>query len=585
MRAVSSSYVSRLRALQAGTPRWCWSAARSWSAALLLVACAHAEPSATSRTTLGGQAATWKVSEEPLGIAMRTIAQQLERAAVQPTRDAFAGFMTTGGRSTHRFDLAAHTCMTLVALATQGVQDMDAAVYGPEGDLIAADSQPDAHPTIQLCSEDKPRALYYALNVYEGAGSFLVVPFVGPSETLEQAAGLLGARPTPARLDAQDIDTKSRLASFREGLVRRGFSALQNPLEVPLAAAQRMRVPLLVEAGQCYTAGSFAFAGLDDLNLRVLDDEGGEVARDGSPGGDASAQFCAERPGQYAAELQSVTGQGSAMLLLFHAPASVVGGAHGLWLGERPLARASLVPLEQAVAEIDARAARDGYRSGRTLRIGRLMPGEAVAESATLPAKRCARIVAAGGQGVRLLALRALDATGHTLAAAQGDAQTTYLHVCTSEALPLQLQLYALAGSGRFALSWHEAPLAAVPPPEAADSLRARLQQAEQLADEAGYHRHPSFAGGPVAVSLKRAEPYSLSLPAAAGQCVRAYVISSERGAYAELVSGSKRIGEPARYSEPALFCAPAGAPAGASELRVASEDADAEAWLLVLVK
>jgi hypothetical protein len=213
------------------------------------------------------------------------------------------------------------------------------------------------------------------------------------------------------------------------------------------------------------------------------------------------------------------------------------------------------------------------------------MPGEAVAETVTLPAKRCARIVAAGGQGVRLLALRALDGTGHTISTAQGDAQTTYVHVCSEAALSLRLQLHALAGSGRFAITWHEAPLASVPPQEAADALRARLVQAEQLAGQAGYRRHPSLADGAVAVSLKRAEPLSLRVPSAGRQCVRAYVISSERGAYAELVSGSKRLGEPTRYSEPALFCAPEGAPAGASELRVASEDADAEAWLLVLVK
>jgi hypothetical protein len=109
--------------------------------------------------------------------------------------------------------------------------------------------------------------------------------------------------------------------------------------------------------------------------------------------------------------------------------------------------------------------------------------------------------------------------------------------------------------------------------------------QAEQLAGDAGYHRHPSFAAGPVAVALKRAEPFSVPLNTSGNQCVRAYVISSERGAYGELVSGSKRLGEPASDSEPALFCAPAGAQAGAAELRIASENADTEAWLLVLVK
>jgi hypothetical protein len=462
---------------------------------------------------------------------------------------------------------------------------MDAAAYGAEGDVIAADAQPDAHPTLQLCAADAPRVVYYALHVYEGAGSFLVVPFVSGADALDDIADALGVQPAVARPDPQDLGTKERLAGFRDGLIRRGFSQLERPLEVPLGENQRMRVALGVRAGQCYTAGSFALGALDDVNLRVLDDEGSEVARDQSPSGDASAQFCAERPGQYAAELQSAKGEGSAMLLLFHAPANTVGGPSGLWLGERPLARASRVPLEQAVAEIGARAARDGYRNQRTLRLGRLMPGEAVAETAMLPAKRCARVIAAGGQGVRLLALRALDASGRTLSAAQGDAQSTYLHLCSESALPVQLQLHALAGSGRFAITWNEAPLDSVPPMHAADALRARLLQVEQLAGDDGYHRHPSFASGPLAVSLKRAEPISMRVSTNAGQCVRAYVVSSERGAYAELVAGSKRLGEPARESEPALFCSPQDAQGSSTEVRLASEDADAEAWLLVLVK
>jgi hypothetical protein len=538
-----------------------------------------------SRTLTRDNAPTWKVSDDPLGVAMRALARQIERAGAAPSHDAFGGFLSTGGRSTHRFELAAKSCTTLVALAAQGVHDMDAAVYGPEGDLIAADSQPDPHPTIQLCAGDMPRTLYYALYVYEGAGSFLVVPFTSDADALERVASGLGVRPAVARLDADDVTTKERLADFRDGLVRRGFSQLDRPLEVPLADGQRMRIALPVEAGQCYTAGSFAREGLAEVNLRVVDDEGSEVARDETAGGDTSLQFCADRPGQYAAELLSKDGIGVATLLMFRAPAAVVGGPNGLWLGERPLARASLIPLEQAVAELGARAARDGYRSARTLRVGRLMPGEAVAEAATLPAKRCARVVAAGGQGVRLLALRALDAQGHTISSAQGDARSTYLHLCSDAQLPVRLQLHALAGSGRFALTWHEAPLAAVPPVQAADALRARLLQAEQLAGDAGYHRHPSFAGGPVAVSLKRAEPFSVPLNTSGNQCVRAYVISSELGAYGELVSGSKRLGEPGNDIEPALFCAPAGAQAGAAELRIASENADTEAWLLVLVK
>ena len=112
----------------------------------------------------------------------------------------------------------------MVAIASRGVHDMDAAVYSPEGELLAADSQPDAHPTIQVCSGEQEARLYYVVHIYEGAGAYLMVPFAGGSEQLEAGARVLGGRPATARLGERDEGDLDRVAAFRDGVMRRASS-------------------------------------------------------------------------------------------------------------------------------------------------------------------------------------------------------------------------------------------------------------------------------------------------------------------------------------------------------------------------
>ena len=140
----------------------------------------------------------WKASDEPLGVAMRAVARQLEPLGAVASRDAFGGFMSTGGRSTQRFELPAKSCMTLVAIAAQGVHDMDAAVYGPEGDLVAADSQPDAHPTIQLCAGELPRRSITRCR-YRGRRARLGRPLRELGGSARESRGRVGVRPAVAR--------------------------------------------------------------------------------------------------------------------------------------------------------------------------------------------------------------------------------------------------------------------------------------------------------------------------------------------------------------------------------------------------
>jgi hypothetical protein len=530
-----------------------------------------------------GQA--WVNGDDELATAMQSVAKKLQPLGLTPLRDEYAGFLSTGARGTHALRVAEHRCVTLVAIASRAVHDMDAALYSPEGDLLAIDSQPDAHPTIQVCTGAEASSLYYALQIYEGAGSFLVVGFEGNADTLEAAAKALDERPALARLDAPSSDGPSRVAAFRDGLQRRGFEPTVAPLRVPLVRDQRMRVALGVEPGQCYTAAGFALQGVQNVDLRVLDDEGSEVARDESGEEDASAQFCATRKAEFAAELYGAHDAGTALLLMFHTDAARLGGQSGLWLGERPLTAASTVSLADALIEVTKRASQDGFKAlGASLQ-GRLAPGEAISHTIALSPKRCARIQAVGGPGVRRLELVAKDAAGQTLATAEGQAESTYVHVCGAAAREVELQLRASEGAGQFALALYQASLSAVTPAGADEGTSAELQQALRQSHDAGYQAHDDYRSGPQQVALRSAEPKVLQIRGAA-RCLRAYVLSHDPSVRASLLVAGKRVeDESVRPGEPVRFCAPGDAAGSDMELQVSTAAAETDAYVMVMVR
>jgi len=552
---------------------------------LLLACAAPAQPPPRTAGTSSPESRSWMDEHDELSALMQGIQKELEPVGLTAQREGFGGFLSNGARATHPVHVAEHECLTLIAIGSRAVHDMDSALYNPEGDVLAVDSQPDPHPTIQVCAGERPEDLYYALQVYEGAGSFLMVAFAGKPESLDAVSKKLGIRPALARLDEPSTDAPSRVAAFRDGLSRRGFEPLEAPVRVPLVQDQRMRVALPVEPGQCYTAAGFALAGVQNVDLRVLDDEGAEVARDESQEEDASAQFCATRKAEYAAELYGARAAGAALLLFFRGDAALLGGQSGLWLGERPLTPASTVPLSDALVEVTRRATQDGWKAlGATLQ-GRLAPGQAISHIISLPPRRCARIQAVGGPGVRRLELMALNANGQTLAAAQGRADSTYVHVCANGAREVELQLRAAEGAGSFALALYQTPLSNVAPPGADERTSAALQQALRNAHDAGFEVHADFQKGPHELSLRSAQPQSLPISGEA-HCVRAYVVSDDPSLHASLLVAGKRVEDAAvEHDVPVRFCAPGNAEEKDLELQVSTAAARAEAFVLVLVR
>ncbi len=525
---------------------------------------------------------SFRDGDDRLSVSMRALSAQLHEAGLRADRHEYRGFLTAGARSTHALRIPPRTCQTLVAIASRGVHDMDAAVYSPAGEMLAADSQPDAHPTIQVCSGDEAAALYYVVHIYEGAGAYLMVPFEGPPGRLEAGARLLGGRPAIARLGRQQADNLDRVAAFRDGVLRRGFEAHGSPLPMPLSRNQRMRVALPVQPGACYTAGAFALDGIGDVNLRVLDEEGVEVGRDESPERDASTQFCADRRAEYTTEVHASLGEGQALLEIFRVEAAAIGGHSGLWLGERPVVRAATMPLPEARGAVAAEAGRDGFRRPRLIHEGYLATGEVAHAQLALGAKRCARVHAVGGRGVRALALEARDEEGNMLTSTRGGAQTTYVHVCAKKPREVAFTVHAKGGGGRFALVTHGARFGTVPPREADEQVRAHFLQAMRKARDAGYRLHGAFEKGPRRIPLGKKDPRSVLFGAESARCVRAYALAGP-ARVKTLLRVHDEVVATSAGPDPARFCAPSGE--RLDIVSVGLETGTDGAWLMVLVK
>jgi hypothetical protein len=303
-----------------------------------LAACATAAP------------ATSVVNENMVAPALRgelsSLQLQLTAAGWQARGPGAAGFLLAGSHATLPIQLGAGECVTIVARATRGARDVDAALYAAEGRLLALDSEPNPRPAIQACAVAAV-SVYYVIQLYDGDGSFVAVPFFGSRATLAKAAAAIGGKPVYAEIvDAPEV-AEDPVVAFSEGLRKRGFSAVGEPRRFAIAEGERVRENLPVETGQCYTVAAFGGAGISELSLRLLDEHGTELSLDAGHRAHVATQLCARTTATYALESVAAAGAGEVVLFVYRVDVMTAGGDAGLWLGTRPA-----VPVEPAAKAV-----------------------------------------------------------------------------------------------------------------------------------------------------------------------------------------------------------------------------------------
>jgi hypothetical protein len=266
--------------------------------------------------------------------SMEQLARSLREQGYAAGKHSYAGFLLSGEHVTLSVPIAANTCVTLVALATEHVRDLDAALYAADGELLGSDTESNARPAIQACTAEAAQA-YYVMQLYEGSGSFLVVPFYGPRAKLAAAAAAVGGRVTFADMVPHRELADDPLRSLTDGLRKRGYEPVGPDRSFPIVQGERVRLTLPVESGSCYTLAAFGTAGIREIALRAMDEHGADlsVADEGQP--QAATQLCAEQNAEYSLESLARAGQGQVTVLVYRTDVITAGGEAGLWLGKR----------------------------------------------------------------------------------------------------------------------------------------------------------------------------------------------------------------------------------------------------------
>lgn len=114
-----------------------------------------------------------------------------------------------------------------------------------------------------------------------------------------------------------------RFVAVHNALTAMGMAQTGSINEGSLPEGADARVVTRLEAGECYTFVAFGSDGVRDVDLRVLDEGGEEVARDVTHDRQAAAQVCADRSGDYQAVVTMTRGQGGYVLSAWS------GGARG----------------------------------------------------------------------------------------------------------------------------------------------------------------------------------------------------------------------------------------------------------------
>ena len=358
------------------------------------------------------------------------------------------GFLLEGDSASHAVELPAGTCVTVVAVGSVGVRDIDAQLWAAEGTVLSTDDEPDPHPIVQTCRDDEPTQAYFVIKMFAGAGAYRFAVLRSAREALPRAVALVrgdATRPPPtSSLDRQ-------LATRTEEIEGRGFAARGEPAALTLGPAEVMRLPLPVERGGCYTMIAIGGDGLRELDMSVTDEDGVEVARDTTSGPEALTQLCTDTDEILSAEIRAAAGSGDMRFIVLGATSEVIGGPGRLWLGERR-DRPGEVPVGRAVAMAEQQLRTEGATVRPTGPPVRLQQHAVYTTTVQARAGGCLALLAVGGRGLGRVRLSTFDAQGDPSSDPSVGVAWASTRLCPGRAGAVRVDVEALRGWGELAI-------------------------------------------------------------------------------------------------------------------------------------
>lgn len=106
------------------------------------------------------------------------------------------------------------------------------------------------------------------------------------------------------------VGLEPRFVAVHNTMAAMGFAQTGSINEGSLPEGADARITQHLEAGQCYTYVGLGSSGVEDIDVRVLDDAGTEIGRDGTRDRQAAAQACPDATGDYQVVVHMQDGSG-----------------------------------------------------------------------------------------------------------------------------------------------------------------------------------------------------------------------------------------------------------------------------------
>lgn len=395
----------------------------------LLLACSHAA-SRPAQTSVAPAASEPSPSAELLRENLAALSQELLAEGYRPTGEMKLGFVAPSTRNVEPVSIAPRTCVSVAAVATPSVSDLDAALYAADGTVLSEDDGPSARPVLRVCSGNVALTAYLVLFPFQGAGSYAAQRFERPVSALDAQADA-----------AESVAVSPAFEELLSLLHRQGYRDETPLVDVPLVPGVGLRFAAKLLAGHCYSM----LADGPHMRLRLLDAAGREIAVGIGDEAPAVLQHCAREDAELTLELSTRGRARTTKVARLFAPQLTVGGARAVWLGEPAPAWVS-APTQDA--PVDASACQ-GHLS-ELLSRAPLRQGEVIERPLTASA-RCAVLEAELHEGLSRVTLRVESADGAVLGERELVQLPDAVRVCPAK--PGQrVALLARAGFGALTL-------------------------------------------------------------------------------------------------------------------------------------
>ena len=354
-----------------------------------------------------------------------------------------SGILGDGERLGAFVEIPADSCLLAYARGSSSMEDIDVVLFAEEGNPIAVDEAPDAHPTVILCPPH-PSRVYLAVHAAGGEGLVAVAAqLVPPDRSVEvgRTAGARGARGEAPRPADAWPGLEERIRQHRASLGGTWEDIRRSAMTVDVRASST--VALAVDANQCVDVLVVPEDGVLSLELDVVDADGREVAHGHDGGKDRSVVLCSTFAMTGSLRIRPHVGAGLAAVVIGRTPAS---SAPDLATHVELLWYATARTVDQARAASDAAFAKRGYGAPAVLGSGSLTAGRRSFLAGDVPpGDACARIDLLAGAPLALFAARARDDKRALLGAGEGASAVT-VYACGTSKVDLDLDAYGRGG-------------------------------------------------------------------------------------------------------------------------------------------